>query len=366
MTLGLGEAYKRLGHEIEYFSYQDLPRNLPHKARQVLFPIFVVHRIRRLSRSAPLDVIDASTADTSLWLVLRRWRRAAGPVVVTRSHGLEHTAREVLLKVVAEAGERLGWKYPLYNGGLRLREVAFTLRRSDASLFLNENERLYAVDHLGVDPARATVVQNGLPDFLLGLPRPVARQVGMPVGIAQIGSYIRGKGISHGAAALGPVLAAHSDVFVSFLGTGCGRARVLTDFAPELHDRIKVVPGFDRAELPALLTGHHIKFFPTYSEGFSLALLEAMACGLAPVATATPGTSSAVEHEGSGLVVPPRDSDALRTELERLLTDSALLERLRKNAYERAQLFRWDRIAADTLTFYRRAQAESDSGGSLQ
>ena len=47
--------------------------------------------------------------------------------------------------------------------------------------------------------------------------------------------------------------------------------------------------------------------FPTYSEGFSIALLEAMSRGVPVIATNVGGISSIVKDEYSGLLIPSND-----------------------------------------------------------
>jgi glycosyltransferase involved in cell wall biosynthesis len=144
-------------------------------------------------------------------------------------------------------------------------------------------------------------------------------------------------------------------VKVSFLGTGCSEAEVHADFEAAVRDRIRVIPRFSHEALPDLLRGHHIKLFPTLSEGFSLALTETMACGLAPVTTTTPGPMEIVRDEHNGILVPPRSSHAIKQALERLIADRPYLERLRRNAYATAQRYSWARIARDNLAFYEEA-----------
>jgi glycosyltransferase involved in cell wall biosynthesis len=57
------------------------------------------------------------------------------------------------------------------------------------------------------------------------------------------------------------------------------------------------------------------------SEGISNSLLEAMACGLPIVATNISGNTELIQNEYTGLLVPPRDLDALCIAMECLLTD---------------------------------------------
>ncbi|MCY7276890.1 MAG: glycosyltransferase family 4 protein, partial [Phormidesmis sp. CAN_BIN44] len=153
----------------------------------------------------------------------------------------------------------------------------------------------------------------------------------------------------------------HSQVRMSFLGTGCLEAEVHADFEPSVRDRVEVTPRYSRDSLPTLLKGHHIKLFPTLSEGFSVALVEAMACGLVPVTTTTPGPMEIVSDTVNGILMPPRDSQAIVEALERLICDRSYLDRLRRGAYETAQNYSWKQIAANTLILYEQALAKKMS-----
>jgi glycosyltransferase involved in cell wall biosynthesis len=63
---------------------------------------------------------------------------------------------------------------------------------------------------------------------------------------------------------------------------------------------------------------------PSYADGMSNALLEAMACGLPLVATEHGGTRGFIEHEREALLVPARDASALAAAVARLTADSEL------------------------------------------
>lgn len=349
VTYRLAEEYRRLGHEVELFSFDELPKDLPDSLTTLLYPQYLHARCRKLQREGGLDVIDASSGD--IWFHLRMRRKEGSTVAVTRSHGLEHMAHEARLER-AQLGEmKLSWKYPIYHGGYRLWEVGQSFRQADGAVLLNREEHRYAADKFGL--RQAEVIGNGVPDYLLRLPlAPTPGSAEEPLRIAFIGSYIPRKGVEYAAKGLVPFLDRYPRATVTFLGTQCPPEKVLADYEARFHSRIQVVPRFDHAALPELLDGHQVLLFPSLSEGMPLSLLEAMACGLAPVASRIPGPNDIVEHLENGLVVPPRDGAAIAEALLALAADRELLHRLRGQARERAQHYSWRRIAGQTLAFY--------------
>jgi glycosyltransferase involved in cell wall biosynthesis len=93
-----------------------------------------------------------------------------------------------------------------------------------------------------------------------------------------------------------------------------------------------VVSGDEKAEL---FTSADLLVLPSYAEGFSLAVLEAMFHGLPIVTTNAGGLPDVVRAEQNGLVISPGDQDALVAALTRLLGDDELRERIgRRNAQE--------------------------------
>ncbi|MDG0857591.1 TIGR03088 family PEP-CTERM/XrtA system glycosyltransferase [Roseateles puraquae] len=96
------------------------------------------------------------------------------------------------------------------------------------------------------------------------------------------------------------------------------------------------LPG-DRKDVASLLPHVDVFALPSQAEGISNTLLEAMACGCAPVATAVGGNPELVDDGVNGLLVPSQDSAALATALARLVSDAALRERLAAASLARAR-----------------------------
>lgn len=77
--------------------------------------------------------------------------------------------------------------------------------------------------------------------------------------------------------------------------------------------------------------------YPSYADGMSNALLEAMACGLAVVATSSGATAELIESGRQGMLVPAGDLHALERALVRLRDDEALRKGFGKAAREALQ-----------------------------
>ncbi|MDJ0702675.1 MAG: glycosyltransferase family 4 protein [Leptolyngbyaceae cyanobacterium MO_188.B28] len=360
MIWNLGQEYQKLGHQVQYYSFDDLPKWLPGLAKTVLFPEFVAHHIWSLSNKHAVDVVDASTGDTWAWArILQRFGERR-PVLVARDHGLRHIEHLEFLEDVKCGNRSLSWKYPLYRGSFKLWEEANSLRTADLVLLLSHRAADYAVDSLGVRSEQMRMIANGIPEAFLNLPfEPTPIADDETIRIAQVSTYIPRKGVRYGSPALNRILVRYPQAQVSFLGTECRECpdpnAIYADFDPGVRDRVTVIPRYKHETLPTLLKGHQIKILPSTSEGFGMALVEAMACGLAPVTTATPGPMTIVRDGQDAIVVPPRDSEAIEKAVERLICDRAYLDQLRHNAYATAQKYSWTRIAHNTLAFYEDA-----------
>jgi glycosyltransferase involved in cell wall biosynthesis len=117
-----------------------------------------------------------------------------------------------------------------------------------------------------------------------------------------------------------------------------------------LRDRVHFVGYLDEEDLPLWYAAATVFVFPSLYEGFGMPPLEAMACGT-PVVTSN--TTSLPEVVGdAGLMVSPRDAEALAEALLRLLRDADLRAELRARGLQRARTFSWRASAERTLHAY--------------
>ncbi len=91
---------------------------------------------------------------------------------------------------------------------------------------------------------------------------------------------------------------------------------------------------------------------PSEYEGFGLPAGEAMACGI-PVISTSGGALPEVVGD-AGMIVPPRDADALAAAIVRIFDNPGLAAELGRKGYDRVhQLFTWEKAARRTVDIYR-------------
>jgi glycosyltransferase involved in cell wall biosynthesis len=78
------------------------------------------------------------------------------------------------------------------------------------------------------------------------------------------------------------------------------------------------------------------------SEAFSVTLIEAMASGRPIIGTNIGGTPQVIEHGKNGLLVPPKNPEALAEAIEQVLSDGKLATRLADVGAAKAQGFAWE------------------------
>ena len=114
-------------------------------------------------------------------------------------------------------------------------------------------------------------------------------------------------------------------------------------------------------ELPGILQSGEVVVLPFDiaedgdAEGLGLTALEAMACGVPVIVGDVPAVHDVVEHEVTGLIVDPRDPEALAQQILRLLRSTELRSSLAEAGREHAQRhFDWTVCAQRYTDIFQR------------
>ena len=109
-----------------------------------------------------------------------------------------------------------------------------------------------------------------------------------------------------------------------------------------------------RGDVPDLLAAADVYLAASHMEGLGTALMDAGLAGLPVVGTRAGGIPEVVEHRRTGILVPPRDPDALAQAVDEIAADAALRRRMGRAAADRvARLFSVERMVEQTVAVYR-------------
>ncbi len=212
-------------------------------------------------------------------------------------------------------------------GILRGRKHAIAYKRMaglpDAVFAVSEEVRRYTIEVDGIDPARVTTIHNGL-DLARWPERSVSQASGAPI-LASLGNIRRVKGHDVLVRAFAVV---HREMPEAKLRVG--GAVLEPDFMDELTALIAEL-GLAQSvsfaggvqDQQAFLQSASMFVLPSRSEGFSNAIVEAMAASLPVVATNVGGNAEAVVDGVTGLIVASEESAAMAAAMLRMLRNPA-------------------------------------------
>lgn len=186
----------------------------------------------------------------------------------------------------------------------------------------------------GVDRRRITIIPSGVDCAYFAAPDDAARiraraALGLrdnEIAVGALGAMTPRKGHRFLLEAI--ALARHDSAANPPMRCFIAGSGALRDTLAKQADELGVagcVRIMDALEDPReLLWALDIFAMPSINEGLGVAALEAMACGLPVVASAVGGLREVVEHERTGLLVPPGDARALALALKRLAASREL------------------------------------------
>ncbi|WP_431859539.1 glycosyltransferase family 4 protein [Azospirillum sp.] len=192
------------------------------------------------------------------------------------------------------------------------------------TVVLGDFWRRFMTEEFGAEAKRVTVLHNAVP----GPSAIPLRASDRPVRLLFLGRLIKLKGIHVLLEALAtePCRARPWELVIA--GDGDLETYRRQAAALGLSDRVTFTGWLDQDGCRRQLAQADVLVQPSMFEGLPMAVLEAMAHGLTIVATPVGSVGDAIEHEVTGLLVPPGEVEPLTSALVRVLDDAALRREL--------------------------------------
>jgi glycosyltransferase involved in cell wall biosynthesis len=322
------DTLRARGHQADLLAAGDLRGRGPAR----LDPLLLAPALSR-RRLARYDAVVFHSHLGWAFHAARPWLDPERRVVtITSFHGLEPIYYTALGRELARRGEPLSARYRALHGHVVPRLLKFSCQQSDAVFCLNTPEVEYLVSHGWAAPERIYRLANGVESECFMDRAPAARVRRLLF----VGQWLPAKGTRDLVAAFA-ALAGTADVELACVGTGAPESQVLADFPETVRARVRVRPRVDRSELHAELAHADLFVFPSLSEGFSNALLEAMAASLPIVATPVGAAVDLLRDGVNAAVVPAADPAALTARVESLLAHRDLRAALGRAAQATAR-----------------------------
>ena len=122
---------------------------------------------------------------------------------------------------------------------------------------------------------------------------------------------------------------------------------------------VQIIGYADYEKVPEIYRRADVFVSPTYAEGFSNTILEAMATGLAIVSTNAVGVVDCLRNGENGLLVAPGDVAELKNALREILTNHELRKYLARNALEECRnIYSWEKIGRQIVGIYERVKRQ--------
>lgn len=196
------------------------------------------------------------------------------------------------------------------------RMIVWALSRSDAVISISEELRR-KIGPLGVPAERVTVIPNGV-DFRLfrPIPRDVAEtEKGLSKGkerVVYIGRFDPRKGLAVLIRAISILSSSRDNIELLLVGAKRGDEAEFAGMVERLGltERVTFINEVPLTEVPLWLSASDLLVLPSFTEGLPLVLIEALACGK-PVVSTRCGGPEEIVTDGTGLLVPPGDHQAL-------------------------------------------------------
>jgi glycosyltransferase involved in cell wall biosynthesis len=220
------------------------------------------------------------------------------------------------------------------------------LRRAVGLIAVSENTRQDAIRILGIAPEKITTIHSGVgPEYFDAVPSYRPRPYALFVGTLEPRKNL--ETLLDAWVAVRPELRRKFDLVVA------GPRGWISDAAfARVRSESSYLGYVPETQMPGLVAGAALLAYPSLYEGFGFPVVQAMATGVAVV---TSNNSCLPEIAGdAALLVDPKSAAEIAAALNRLLESESERAELAKRGRARAERYRWERCAAESLEFFHR------------
>jgi glycosyltransferase involved in cell wall biosynthesis len=336
------ELTKR-GHHVDCWFLEDVLERpaKPKRLEALLFARALSRRIRR--DPGKYDVVNLHAPWGCVYGVWRQGsgKRGAPPYVMTMQGSEERYVQAMRLEERKGRATNFSLKNRLWHRVYHQTMYDYSIKTADYGAVANREAWICAELKYKREPGRIWYVPNGVEQRFF-IPREFPEK--KECNLLFVGTWIDRKGVYYLADTFELVAKNFSGVRLTVAGSSAPAEQVKGMFAPQVRDRVNVIPFVSREDIRAVYATHDIFVFPSLVEGMPLTLLEAMATGMPVITTNTCGMADVIENGVNGLLVPAADAERLAAGIKRLWQSTDLRKRLGLAGRETMRRYTWEGV----------------------
>jgi glycosyltransferase involved in cell wall biosynthesis len=343
VVLHHAQELEKIGHEVECWFLDDICEQeaRPGRFQALQFAMRIAKRILKDKRK--FDVVNLHAPWGCVYGVWRKWLPVNGapPFVMTMQGSEERYVQAMLEEERKGRAWNFRWKNRVWHRIYHQKMYDYSIKTADYGAVANEEARTWAKVKYKRDEGHISFVPNGTEErFFIQREYPEKESLAL----LYVGTWLDRKGVYYLADGLALLAKRVPGIRLTVAGTSAGEDEVRKFFAPEVRDRVKVIPFLTREEILGTYAAHDVFVFPSLVEGMPLTLLEAMATGMPVVTTNVCGMADVVDDGINGLLVPPADGENLAEAVKRLCGSAEMRKKLGQAAQQTMRSYTWERV----------------------
>lgn len=355
----LTERLRDHGHEVICLHRDDV--SMPWPVAPVASRLWLPASISRRASREPLRSFDVIMASNGMLHPLFHSLRRKDTItlLVNHIHGLSYFDYQATVTERLRGNISSSYLHRWVTGALPARQDLLGSRFADLTIVQNDRDLDFLAER-GIDPIVKIplAIHPRIAEAARSISEPGSRD---PQRLLWFGSWVARKGAHYLPRAFELIVARCPSARLTVGGTGLPAERLRKHFKPSLWPRIEFLPRISVEEQISLFDRNSIFLFPSISEGFGYALLEAMSLGLAVITTHTGMGSDYLQDGKTALIVPHGSSLHLANAAIRLIEDAHLRCFIAKNGQSLSGDFTMGRFTNDyvtTLEQYRSSKTQ--------
>jgi glycosyltransferase involved in cell wall biosynthesis len=338
--------YKQLNSSMKSPSQTRVLKFYPlYMAYRIVVSLLMSIKISQMHRRSPFSIIHSQDTGYSGLTAVTIGKILRIPVIIS-SHGVRHkTIQQSLDSKIKKIILKLEKKLDI-----------FTIKMADEVVTDNDTIKKYLRDLVNRNYASIPVpldldafrYSQTVRDF-------IRKEFGVDEKtkiIGYVGRFAPEKNLLSLLSAFGGAIRKHPEIRFVLVGTGPMEAEIKNQVI-KMKLTEKVIFCGVRQDVNKILSGIDIFVLPSFVEGMSLAMLEAMATGCPIICSNISTNAEIISHKKEGFLVDPHNIDEIEGAILNLLEDDSLRDYLKYNAVLKANQFDINSIFPKILDLYQ-------------